>query len=74
MDNKYKVTIDPDDIDDIIVEDDDPEYDGPESNIEDPEGVYHITAESADEAKATARWLDSMGNPSYSDVSESEYM
>lgn len=72
--NKYLVTIDQDDISDIVVEMDDPAYDGPETNIEDPEGVYHITAESADEAKAAARWLDSIGNPAYSDVSESEYM
>lgn len=72
--NKYRVTIDQDDIDDIIVEDDDMDYDGPETNIDDPEGVYHITANDADEAKEAARWLDSIGNPEYSDVSESEYI
>lgn len=71
--NKYLVEINQDDIDDINVFDDQ-DYDGPETNIDDPEGTYHITAESADEAKEAARWLDSMGNPAYCDVSESEYM
>lgn len=72
--NKYLVTIDQDDISDIVVEMDDPAYDGPETNIEDPEGTYHITAESGESAVETAKWLDSMGNPAYSDVSESEYI
>jgi len=37
---KFIITIDQDNIDDIVVEADDPTYDGPESNIEDPEGIY----------------------------------
>jgi hypothetical protein len=53
---------------------DDPDYDGPETNIEDDEGVYHVTAESEESAVETAKWLDSLGNPNYSDVSEAEYM
>ena len=72
--NKYLITIDQDDIDDIVVEMDDSGYDGPETNIEDPEGIYHITAETEESAVETARWLDSIGNPEYSDVSEAEYM
>lgn len=72
--DKYLITINQDDISDIVVEMDDPGYDGPETNIEDPEGIYHITAESEESAVETARWLDSIGNPEYSDVSESEYM
>jgi hypothetical protein len=72
--NKYLVTINQDDVDDIVVEMDDPDYDGPETNIEDDEGVYHITAESEESAVETAKWLDSLGNPAYSDVSEAEYM
>jgi hypothetical protein len=72
--NKYLITIDQDDVDDIIIEMDDPDYDGPETNIEDDEGVYHITAESEESAVETAKWLDSLGNPAYSDVSEAEYM
>lgn len=71
--NKYIVEIDQDNIDDIDVFDDDPDYDGPETNIEDPVGVYHITAESEESAVETAKWLDSMGNHSYSDVSD-EYI
>jgi hypothetical protein len=71
---KFIITIDQDDIDDIVVEADDPTYDGPESNIEDPEGVYHVEANTEDEAIKTARWLDSLGNPAYSEPSESEYM
>jgi hypothetical protein len=72
--NKYLITIDQDDVDDIIIEMDDPDYGGPETNIEDDEGVYHITAESEESAVETAKWLDSLGNPAYSDVSEAEYM
>lgn len=72
--NKYLVKIDQNDVDDIIVEMDDPDYDGPETNIEDDEGVYHITAESEESAVETAKWLDSLGNPAYSDISEAEYM
>lgn len=72
--NKYLITINQDDIDDIVVEMDDPTYDGPETNIEDDEGVYHITAESEESAVETAKWLDSLGNPAYSDISEAEYM
>lgn len=74
MNNKYLVTINQDDLSDIVVEMDDPTYDGPEANIEDPEGVYHVTAESEESAVETAKWLDALGNPDYSDVSESEYM
>lgn len=70
---KYLVTINQDDINDITVEPDDPAYDGCETNIEDPEGVYHITAPSEEEAVDAARWLDSIGNPTYTDISESEY-
>ena len=65
--NKYLVTIDQDDIDDIVCEADDPSYDGPETNINDPEGVYHIDAESEEEAIKAARWLDSIGNSTYCD-------
>ena len=68
MNNKYLVTINQDDLSDIVVEMDDP------ANIEDPEGVYHVIAESEESAVETAKWLDSLGNPEYSDVSESEYM
>lgn len=67
---KYLVTINQDDIDDITVELDDPDYDGCETNIDDPEGVYHITAPDEKEAVSTARFLDSIGNPTYSDISE----
>lgn len=74
MNNKYLVTINQDDLSDIVVEMDDPTYDGPEANIDDPEGVYHVTAESEESAVETAKWLDALGNPDYSDVSESEYM
>lgn len=74
MNNKYLVTINQDDLSDIVVEMDDPAYDGPEANIDDPEGVYHVIAESEESAVETAKWLDSLGNPDYSDVSESEYM
>lgn len=74
MNNKYLVTINQDDLSDIVVEMDDPAYDGPEANIEDPEGVYHIAAESKESAVETAKWLDSLGNPAYCDTSESEYM
>ena len=74
MNNKYLVTINQDDLSDIVVEMDDPAYDGPEANIEDGEGVYHITAESEESAVETAKWLDALGNPDYSDVSEAEYM
>lgn len=63
--NKYKVTIDQIDIDDITIEMDDPSYEGSEMAEGDPEGVYHITAESEDKAVETARWLDSIGNPAY---------
>jgi hypothetical protein len=72
--NKYLVTIDQDDVDDIVVEMDDPDYDGPETNIEDDEGVYHVIAESEESAVEIAKWLDSLGNPNYPDVSEAEYM
>ena len=71
---KYLVTIHQDDIEDITCEKDDPTYDGCESNIEDPEGVYHITAESEEDAIETAKFLDSMGNPSYCEgVLDEEY-
>ena len=57
--NKYLVTIDDDDPDvvDIFVEEDDPDYDGPEDNVEDGYGVYHITAESKEEAVEEAKFL-----------------
>lgn len=32
------------------VEPDDPSYDGPESNISDPYGTYHIEADNPEEA------------------------
>ena len=67
---KYLVTINQDDIDDITVEPDDPDYDGCETNIDDPEGVYHIMAPNEKEAIDAARWLDSIGNPTYADISE----
>lgn len=62
---KYLVTIDQDDPDDISIELDDPSYDGPESSIEDAEGIYHIDAETEEDAIAAAQFLDSMGNPNY---------
>ena len=57
--NKYRVTIDDDDseVTDIFVEEDDPDYDGPEDNVEDGYGVYHITAESKEEAIEEAKFL-----------------
>ena len=66
---KYLVTINQDDINDITVEPDDPTYDGTETNIDDPEGVYHIMAPNEKEAIDAARWLDSIGNEKYSDIS-----
>lgn len=66
--NKYLVTINQDDIDDIIVTMDEPDYDGTETNINDPEGVYHITAPNEEEAIEAARWLDSLGNDAYCDI------
>jgi hypothetical protein len=59
---KYLVKIDPDDINDIEVEIDDPSYDGCECSMSDPLGWYHITAETEEEAVQAARWLDSIGN------------
>ena len=50
---KYIVTFDP--MEDLYeVEADDPSYDGPVSNVSDPEYVYHIEAETEDEAVAAA--------------------
>lgn len=65
MATKYLITIDQDDPNDIEVELDDPDYDGCETNINDPDGVYHVEAESEEAAIDTAKWLDSLGNPSY---------
>lgn len=65
MATKYLITIDQDDPDDIEVELDDPDYDGCETNINDPDGVYHVTADTEEAAIDTAKWLDSLGNPSY---------
>ena len=63
--DKYKVTIDQEDIAGITVEMDDPTYEGSEMADGDPEGVYHISADSPEKAVETARWLDSIGNPAY---------
>ena len=62
---KYLVTIDQDDPDDITIEEDDPSYDGCETSTLDPEGVYHISADTEEDAIAAAQFLDSMGNPNY---------
>ena len=62
---KYKITINQDDPEDIMVEYDDPDYNGSETDINDDDGVYHITAENEFDAVDTAKFLDSMGNPSY---------
>lgn len=71
---KFIVTIDQDDIENITCEKDDPTYDGPETNIDDPEGVYHISAKTEEDAIETAKFLDSMGNPSYCEgVLDEEY-
>ena len=40
-----------------IVTDDDPDYDGPETNVCDDEDVYHIMAETASEAIDIAEML-----------------
>lgn len=39
-----------------------------------PEDDNNNDDENEDEAIDTARWLDSIGNPAYSEPSESEYM
>lgn len=62
MPDKFFVKISQEDGSVEICEPDDPAYDGPESNINDPEGVYHIEADDADKAEEAAQWLDSMGN------------
>lgn len=53
---KYIIHIDPDDPEDIDVELDDPEYDGPISLVGDAYGTYHIDAESEESAIAAAKW------------------
>lgn len=63
MPEKYLVYISQDDPTDIEVDMDDPTYDGPEIDINEDEGVYHIEAESEEEAIKTAQFLDSIGNP-----------
>ena len=62
---KFLITINQDDVDDIKVEYDDPTYDGTETRMGDPDGVYHITAKNEFEAVEAAKFLDSMGNPAY---------
>lgn len=52
--NKYVCTYD-EITDDWSVVEDDPNYDGPESNIGDPIDVYHISAASPEEAIAFAK-------------------
>lgn len=63
--HKYLVIIDQYDPGDYTIEDDVEDYDGPECNIDDEDGVYHIEAETPEEALETARFLDQLGNPSY---------
>ena len=70
--SKWLVRIDQDDVEDIEIELDDPAYDGPESNIEDPWGYYHIEADTEEEAIKTARWLDSIGDDIYFRDNEKE--
>ena len=53
--NKYLVEIDPDGIIDPFVILDEPDYDGPVSNINDKFGVYHVEASSIDEAIEIAK-------------------
>lgn len=62
MSDKFLVKVDQDDGEIEFCEPDDPAYDGPESNINEDPGVYHIEAESYEEAEKAAQWLDSMGN------------
>lgn len=50
---KYIVCYDPEE-DRYEVEPDNPSYDGPVSNISDPDYVYHVEAETEDEAVAAA--------------------
>jgi hypothetical protein len=71
---KYLVTIDQDDPTEIEVEMDDPAYDGPETSMDDDEGVYHITAENEEEAIKTAQFLDSIGNPNYGGEFDGSYI
>lgn len=71
---KYLVTIDQDDPTEIEVEMDDPTYDGPETSMDDDEGVYHIIAESEEEAIKTAQFLDSIGNPNYGGEFDGSYI
>lgn len=70
--SKWLVHIDQDDVEDIEIEPDDPTYDGPESNIEDPYGYYHIEADTEEEAIKAARWLDSIGDDIYFRDNEEE--
>ena len=70
--SKWLVHIDQDDVDDIEIEPDDPTYDGPEYNIEDPYGYYHIEADTEEEAIKAARWLDSIGDDIYFRDNEEE--
>lgn len=45
---------------DFIVSEDDPGYDGPETNIADDVYTYHITASTPDAAKEIARFHKSI--------------
>ena len=46
---KYRCTYD-DELNKFIVEEDDPNYDGPVTNVNDDIYVYHVEADSPDEA------------------------
>lgn len=71
---KYIVEIDQDDPSDIAVYLDDPEYDGPETSMDDDEGTYHVIAEDEEEAIKTAQFLDSIGNPNYGGELDGSYI
>lgn len=52
---------------------DDQDYEGPEDNIADDEGIYHIEAESEEEAMQIALDLDAVLNGgTYPEPSEAE--
>lgn len=63
--NKYLIKINQEDPTDIHIDMDDPAYDGMETNIYDPDGLYHIQADTPEAAEDAARYLDSLGNANY---------
>lgn len=69
---KYIVTIDPD-TQEVEVELDNPGYDGPITHVDDPYGVYHIDADSEEDAIAAAKWEFSIDDiPSADDILPAE--